>query len=91
MSEKTLKNHISKKLFLCDSCANAEIKTTERYKTIYPYVGIIEKVQELSIWCNDKSSYVRKIPTFRERKKCHYRPKSGKIDNNLTQATLFSN
>ncbi|GEM_PF-4670216 len=78
----------NKKEFLCDSCRYTEIKIIEGYRPIYANSSLINKIRNLSIWCNYKYTYIQKLPTFRERNKCNYKPKSGKIGKRLYQKQL---
>ena len=80
---------MNNKEFLCDSCRYAEIKVTETYRPIYANSGLINKVKNLSIWCNFKYTFIQKLPTYRERNRCNYKPKAGKINEKLIQKTLL--
>jgi hypothetical protein len=80
---------LNKKEFLCDSCYYADITTVDYYKPIYANSSLVNKVKNLSIWCNWKSNMIQKLPTYREKNRCHYRPKAGKINNKLTQTTII--
>lgn len=80
---------VYKKEFLCDSCFYADIKIEEGYRPRFKFSSEIVKIQNLSIWCKFKYSYIRKLPTFKERSKCNYRPKAGKINNKLYQQSLI--
>jgi hypothetical protein len=76
------------KEYLCDSCYNAEITTVEIYKPRFKFSCENIKTKHLAIWCKDKCHYVQKMVTVRERKKCNYRPKNGKIGKRLYQKQL---
>lgn len=76
------------KEFLCDSCREAEIKVLDVYKPLYASSSRVKIVKQLTIWCNFKFSYIHKLPTFRDRNKCNYHPKSGKIGKKLYQKQL---
>ena len=76
------------KVFACDSCDKAEIRKVEVYRPRYKFSADIIKTNQLTIWCQFKNSYVHKLPTFREIKKCSYKPKSGKIGKKLYQKQL---
>jgi hypothetical protein len=77
------------KEFLCDSCRYAEIKVTENYRPIYANSSLIDKVKNLSIWCNFKCIFIHKLPTYREKRYCNYKPKAGKIGEKLYQKQLI--
>jgi hypothetical protein len=78
-----------KKEYLCDSCYYAEIKIIDIYIPIYATSSRCNKTQHLSIWCNYNYHYIGKMISVKDRKKCGYRPKAGKINKYLTQKQLI--